>query len=109
MSIDEKYRDQIQRSTQRLAHLTARQLVRKQREAERIRDTQRRMETQWKMALGAALIDSGVAKLPPEEIFGVLLAYRATPLDPAKREIYRKRGTDWLTTQSRELKALNYE
>jgi len=109
MSNEGNYHDKIQLTAQRLAHLTARQLIRKQLQVERIRDAQRRKETQWKMALGAVLIDSGVSRLPSAEIFGALLSYRETVRDAQKREGYKQRGARWLAAQKRQLKDLSYE
>lgn len=92
MGTTERLREQIDRSTQRLAQLRARELLSEQRNATRIREANRRAEARRKTELGALVIASGAGDLEDTEIVGALLAYRQDVSDPAHREHHKREG-----------------
>jgi hypothetical protein len=93
MEATERLRAQIDRSTQRLAQLQARELIFAQRNAVRIRQASRRAETRRKIELGAFVIAAGAGDLDGREIVGALLSYRDKVGDPQQRELFKRQGS----------------
>lgn len=92
MNSTERLRHQIDRSTQRLAQLRARELLSEQRNAHRIREANRRAEARRKTELGALVIAAGAGDLQDTEIVGALLSYRRAASDPAHRHNLKMEG-----------------
>ena len=92
MKSTDHLRAQIDRSTQRLAQLRARELISEQREAARVREMRRRADTRRKMELGGLVIAAGAGELDGNELIGALLSYCEKVSDPAHRDRYKQQG-----------------
>ena len=100
MGTTERLLSQIDRSTQRLAHLRARKLIAEQREATKTREANRRAEIRRKTELGGFVFDAGAAEMSGAELVGALLSYREKVIATADREQHRLRGAAHLAQQA---------
>lgn len=92
MKATDQLKAQIERSTQRLAQLQARELIAQHRTETKDRAAARRADAHRKDVMGGLVIASGCSELPPGEIVGALLAYRSKTTDPAQRQHHRMQG-----------------
>jgi hypothetical protein len=99
MKSTEHLRAQIDRSTQRLAQLRARELISEQRDAARTRETNRRANMRRKFELGSLVIAAGAGELDGEELVGALLSYREKVTEPAHRDRYKQQGVAHLASR----------
>ncbi|MBB3760803.1 hypothetical protein [Xanthomonas arboricola] len=72
MSATNHYHDRIHRATERLAQLQAKELLANQRQAVKMRETQRREEAKRRTRVAEIVFQAGALNLPDAEIFGVL-------------------------------------
>lgn len=100
MGTTEKLRAQIDRSTQRLAQLRAREMLSEQREAVRARQANRRADVHRKIQLGGWVVDAGSGEMTGAELVGALLSYREKVVATAEREHHRQRGASHLAQQA---------
>lgn len=96
MGTKERLHSQIDRHTQRLAQLRARELLAEQREAVKTRQAQQRAELRRKIELGGLIMKTSAGQLSNEELVGALLAYREKVVATAEREHHRLRGATYL-------------
>lgn len=92
MEATERTRAKIERYTQRLAQLRAREIILEQKEATKAAQARRKIELSQKIQLGQLIIAAGAEKMPGTEIVGALLAYRENVVATAEREQHRQRG-----------------
>ena len=92
MGTTERLRAQIDRSTQRLAQLRARELLSEQREATRTRQANRRAELHRKIQLGGLVMDAEAGEMSGAELVGALLSYREKVVATGDREFHRQLG-----------------
>lgn len=98
MKATEQLQAQIERSTQRLAHLRAREIIAQQRSEAKKRAASKRTSAQKRQELGGYVIAAGCGDMAPAELVGALRSYQTTVTDTAAREHYRKRGEAFLAT-----------
>lgn len=84
--------DQIARATARLAQLQARDLVARQREEARERETMRKRQAQHRGHLGQMVIAAGGEDLADGEIVAALLNYAAGHTTAERRQQARTQG-----------------
>lgn len=99
MKVTDQLRAQIERSTQRLAQLQAREIISQQRDEARKRAASKRVNAQKRQTLGGHVIAAGCADMDPSELVGALRSYQTTVTDAAAREHYRKRGEVFLASR----------
>ena len=92
MGTTEFLRAQIDRSTQRLAQLKARELITEQRNEAKAREAARRADAHRKIELGGLVLASGCADLVAGELVGALLAYRAKVTEQSQRDHHKMQG-----------------
>lgn len=100
MGTTERLRAQIDRSTQRLAQLRAKEMLSEQREAVKTRQANRRAELHRKIQLGGWAMDAGAGEMTGAELVGALLSYREKVVATAEREHHRQRGAVHLAQQA---------
>lgn len=100
MGTTERLRAQIDRSTQRLAQLRARELISEQRGAARTREVNRRAELHRKIQLGGMVIAAGAGEMSGAELVGALISYREKATTTADREFHRQRGASHLAQRA---------
>lgn len=86
------YHQRIQRATERLAQLQARQLLASQRQAERARATQRREEAKRRVRIAELVFLAGAETLDDGELVGTLLLHMDRSTDHDHRDDARLRG-----------------
>lgn len=99
MKATDQLRAQIERSTQRLAQLQAREIISQQRSEAKKRAASKRVSAQRSQTLGGYVIAAGCADMAPAELVGALRSYQTTVTDTAAREHYRKRGETFLASR----------
>lgn len=92
MKATDQLKAQIERSTQRLAQLQARELIAQHRTEAKDRAAARRADAHRRSVMGGLVIASGCSDLPPGEIVGALLAYRSKTTEMAQRQHVRMQG-----------------
>lgn len=96
-STGDRLAEQIARSTQRLAQMKARQLLKLLRAEAQARSIVRRKEMQQRMISGAAVVSAGCSDLDAAEIVGSLLYVRERmDASATMRSTLRKRGQQHL-------------
>lgn len=102
MGTTEQLRAQIDRSTQRLAQLRAKEMLAEQRSAARARRDSKRARTQRALQLGEFVMEAGAGEMTGAELVGALLSYRETVVSTGERERHRLRGAAHLTQKAAE-------
>lgn len=92
MAAPNHYHDRIQRATQQLAQLQARELLASQRQATREKETARRQEAQRRQRVAEIVFLAGAQALDDTELVGALLTYLKDRRDPSIRERTRELG-----------------
>lgn len=92
MAAPNHYHDRIQRATQQLAQLQARELLASQRQATREKETARRQEAQRRQRVAEIVFLAEAQTLEDPELAGALLAYLKDRRDPSIRERTRELG-----------------
>jgi len=92
MAAPNRYHDRIQRATQQLAQLQARELLANQRQATREKETARRQEAQRRRRVAEIVFLASAQALDDPELFGALLTYLKDRHDPSIRERTRELG-----------------
>lgn len=92
MAAPNHYHDRIQRATQQLAQLQARELLASQRQAVREKETSRRQEAQRRQRVAEIVFLAGAQALDDPELVGALLTYLKDRRDPSIRERTRELG-----------------
>lgn len=86
------YHQRIQRATERLAQLQARQLLAGQRQAARAKAIQRRAEATRRVRLADLVFLAGAEALDDGELVGALLLHMESSNDQGHRQDARMRG-----------------
>ena len=92
MAAPNHYHDRIQRATQQLAQLQARELLASQRQATRAKEATRRQEAQRRQRVAEIVFLADAQALEDPELLGALLEYLKDGRDPAMRERTRQLG-----------------
>ncbi|MEA9860470.1 conjugal transfer protein TraD [Xanthomonas campestris pv. raphani] len=91
MTATNHYRDQIQRATERLAQLQAKELLAEQRRESKAKETARREEAKRRQRVADLVFLAGAHALEDAELVGALLEHIARGNDQNIREpIYAK-------------------
>ncbi|WIX07576.1 conjugal transfer protein TraD [Xanthomonas oryzae] len=85
MTTTNHYHDQIQRATERLAQLQARELLAQQRQAVNTKETQRREEAKRRTRVAEIVFLAGAEALEDNELLGALLVHVENRNDHATR------------------------
>ncbi|MBB5876184.1 conjugal transfer protein TraD [Xanthomonas sp. 3498] len=96
------YHQRIQRATERLAQLQARELLASQRLAVKAKETQRREETKRRMRVAELVFLAGAEALEDAELVGTLLSHMESRNDHDIRNQARSRGASRLTMAGAE-------
>lgn len=96
------YHQKIQRATERLAQLQARELLANQRQAVRAKETQRREEAKRRLRAAEIVFLAGAGALEDAELVGALLSHMESRNDHDVRNQARSRGTLRLTMADAE-------
>ncbi|SKA14639.1 conjugal transfer protein TraD [Novilysobacter spongiicola] len=99
MSGTTHYHERIQRATQQLAQLQARQLLAKQRAAAREKQKERRQEAVRRRQVADLVFLAGAEILDDAELVGALLRYQEDRNHPEVREEARSRGAARMDTR----------
>ena len=102
MKTSERLRAQIDRSTQHLASLRAKEMLAEKRKEAKERKARRQAEVQRKIRLGEFVVEAGAGEMTGAELVGALLIYRETVVSTAERERHRQRGAAHLTQKVAE-------
>lgn len=92
MAAPNHYHDRIQRATQQLAQLQARELLAIQRQAAREKETARRQEARRRHRVADIVFLTDAQTLEDPELVGALLAYLKERRDPSIRDRTRELG-----------------
>ncbi|MEQ7757490.1 hypothetical protein [Xanthomonas sp. WHRI 8370] len=92
MTTTNHYHDQIQRATERLAQRQARELLAQQRQAVKVKETQRREESKRRNRVAEIVFLAGAEALEDNELLGALLAHVENRNDHATRNHARSLG-----------------
>lgn len=85
-----KLQEQIERTTNRLAQLKARELLKARQAEARQRSAARRADAHRKIELGGLVIAAGVDHFDPAALVGILLTHSSIP--QGALDIFRERG-----------------
>lgn len=85
MTTTNHYHDQIQRATERLAQLQAKELLANQRHAVKAKEMKRREESKRRMRIAELVFLAGAESLEDAELVGALLAHVANRNDQENR------------------------
>ncbi|KAB7774623.1 conjugal transfer protein TraD [Xanthomonas sp. LMG 12459] len=96
------YHQRIQRATERLAQLQARELLASQRQAVKAKETQRREEAKRRMRVAELVFLAGAETLEDAELVGTLLRHVESRNDHDIRNQARSRGASRLAMASAE-------
>lgn len=102
MTTTNHYHDQIQRATERLAKLQARELLAQQRHAAKIKEMQRREEGKRRTRLADLVFLAGAESLEDAELVGALLKHVENRSDSAIRNQARSMGASLMAVTSAE-------
>lgn len=91
------YHQRIQRATERLAQLQARELLSSQRQAARAKATQRREEAKRRVRLADLVFLAGAETLDDAELLSTLLQHVESRHDHSIRDEAQSRGVSQLT------------
>ncbi|UXA49434.1 hypothetical protein M0D44_02325 [Xanthomonas prunicola] len=87
------YHQRIQRATERLAQLQARELLAQQRQVVKIKETRRREEAKRRTRVAELVFLAGAESLEDTELVGALLAHVGNRSDAAIRNQASSLGT----------------
>nr|WP_082393861.1 conjugal transfer protein TraD [Stenotrophomonas acidaminiphila] len=96
MAATNHYRDQIQRATERLAQLQARELLANQRLQSKARETARKEEEKRRKRVADLIFLAGANELDDVELLGALLEHITNRENQALRATARSRGVERL-------------
>jgi hypothetical protein len=96
------YHQKIQRATERLAQLQARELLASQRQAVKAKEARRREEAKRRMRVAELVFLAGAEALEDAELVGTLLMHVESRNDHDIRNQARSRGASRLTMADAE-------
>lgn len=105
MTTTNHYHDQIQRATERLAQLQAKELLANQRQAVKTKETQRREEAKRRARVAELVFLAGAESLEDAELVGALLRHAESRNDHDILDQARLRGSSRLSMAREESQA----
>ncbi|BBJ99759.1 MULTISPECIES: conjugal transfer protein TraD [Xanthomonas] len=96
MTATNHYRDQIQRATERLAQLQAKELLANQRREAKAQETAKRDEIKRRQRVADLVFFAGAQTLDDAELVGALLEHTARRNDQNMRELIHAKGSERL-------------
>ncbi|NYI19784.1 multidrug efflux pump subunit AcrA (membrane-fusion protein) [Xanthomonas arboricola] len=96
MTATNHYRDQIQRATERLAQLQARELLANQRREAKAQETAKREEIKRRQRVADLVFFAGAQTLDDAELVGALLEHTARRDDQNMLEFIHAKGSERL-------------
>lgn len=97
MTAPDHYHDRIQRATQQLAQIQARELLASQRRESRAKAKAKREEVRRRARVAELVFLSGTEALQDAELLGALLVYQKNRGDSAMAENAKNAGLDRLS------------
>ncbi|CTP91550.1 hypothetical protein [Xanthomonas graminis] len=96
MTVTNHYRDQIQRATERLAQLQAKELLASQRREAKTKETAKREEIKRRQRVADLIFLAGAQTLEDAEIIGALLEHTANRENQEMRNLVQMKGLERL-------------